>query len=419
MIKNGRKDISLLSRSGLLKYPRQKLYCTDCDTHFVPLDTILPQHNGRIVFPGFEEICCLVASDIPYETSQRLLGFFCDDENIITDHSIENIAMRCGEDLRNYLEQTQKDFDAESSFVPRNSRKQQKAWPEEIKESVGDLIHQNNSGQIPEGLSRYDWKRAKQYYNENFEPFTAIDDEILSQLSQLGPKPQPGELLIFVDEILVNNWDQAKYLQHLTGALVTTAGIYYLSGENLVEEIRFLVKKINPQSITVIADGAKWITKQIYLGVLADFTNKTLILDWYHLEKKSKELLSMICYGKSHKNEVFSSLMRDLWHGKIDDALVRLAALNDKCRNQGKLSELIGYINTRKESIPNYDLRRQKCLYNGSGIVEKANDLLVARRQKNTSMQWTRRGGDALLAFKTILLNKQWDSYWVHRGNAA
>jgi len=419
VIKNGHKDISLLSRSGLLKYPRQKLYCTDCDTTFVPLDTILPQHNGRIVFPGFEEICCLVASDIPYEATQRLLGFFCDDENIISDHSIDNIAMRCGEDLRNHLKKTQEDFDPESSFVPRNSRKQ-KAWPEEIKESAGELIHQQHSGQIPEGLSRYDWKRAKQYFNENFAPFTPIDNEILGQLSQLGPKPQPGELLIFVDEILVNHWEkQVKYLQHLTGTLVTTAGIYYLSGENLVEEIGLLVKKIKPQSITLIADGARWITKQIYHGVLADFSNKTMILDWYHLEKKSKELLSMICYGKAHKNEVLSPLMLDLWHGNADNALARLTALTDKCRNQGKLSELISYIDTRKESIPNYDLRRKKCLYNGSGIVEKANDLLVARRQKNTSMQWTRRGGDALLAFKTIQFNKQWDSYWVHRGNVA
>jgi len=425
VIKNGHKDISFLSRSGLLKYPRQKLHCTDCNAHFVPLDTILPQHNGRIVFPGFEEMSCLLASGLPYEQAERLMGFFCDDENIISDHSIENIAMRCGEDLRNYIKQTQEEFDAESSFVPKNSRKQ-KEWPAEIKEAVGDLIHQNNSGQIPEGLSRYDWKRAKQYYNENYAPLTPltplkpIDEEFLGKLSQLGPKPQPGELLVFVDEILVNHWEpQVKYLQHLIAVLITTAGIYYLSGQNLVEEIGLLVKKINPQSITVIADGAKWITREISNGVLSDFTNKTLILDWYHLEKKSKDLLSMICNGKTEKNDVFSPLMLELWHGNVDAALVRLTALNDKCRNKGKLSELINYIDTRRESIPNYDLRRKKCLYNGSGIVEKTNDLLVARRQKNTSMQWTRRGGDALLAFKTIQYNKQWDSYWVHRGNVA
>jgi len=116
---------------------------------------------------------------------------------------------------------------------------------------------------------------------------------------------------------------------------------------------------------------------------------------------------------------VLSALLSDLWHGKVNEALTRLSVLVDHCRNQAKLTELRSYISSRKDSIPDYGLRRLNCQYNGSGIVEKANDLLVARRQKNTSMQWTRRGGDALLAFKTSILNNQWDSYWVHRGSAA
>ena len=57
-------------------------------------------------------------------------------------------------------------------------------------------------------------------------------------------------------------------------------------------------------------------------------------------------------------------------------------------------------------------------LYIGSAIVEKANDLLVARRQKHSSMQWTRKGGDALLALKTIQINEEWDNYWLNN-NAA
>lgn len=363
-------------------------------------------------------MCCLVASDLPYETAQRLLGFFCDDEKIISDHSIENIAMRCGADLRQHIAQTQ-NSDAETvPFVPSNRRKK-KDWPEEIKEAAGDLIHQNNLDRIPEGLSRNDWMRAKQYYAENYEPSAAVNDEMLSRFSQLGAVPQPGELLIFIDEILVNNWEQTKYLQHLTGTLVSEAGIYYMSGEDLVAQIDALVKKINPQSITVIADGAKWITNQVYLGVLSSYVNKQLILDWYHLEKKAKDLLSMICYSKKQKNDVLSALLSDLWHGKVNEALTRLSVLVDHCRNQAKLTELRSYISSRKDSIPDYGLRRLNCQYNGSGIVEKANDLLVARRQKNTSMQWTRRGGDALLAFKTSILNNQWDSYWVHRGSAA
>jgi hypothetical protein len=244
------------------------------------------------------------------------------------------------------------------------------------------------------------------------------DEELIDELSHPGPKPQLGELLIFVDEILVNNWNETKYLQHLTGALLTTEGIYYLSGENIVQEVEMWVEKIQPETITVIADGAKWITKEIYYGVLGSYENKELILDWYHLNKKCNELLSMICFGKAHRKEVSAQLMPMLWEGKVDDVIELLNSLKDNCRNQKKLNELIKYITTRKDSIPNYSERRKRCLYNGSAIVEKANDILVARRQKHTSMQWTRKGGDALLALKTIQLNNEWDNYWLQKSVA-
>lgn len=71
--------------------------------------------------PGFKELACLLANDIPYAPAQRLLGFFYDDEAIISDHGIENIAMQRGEDIRQYLEKQQNDA-TPVDFVPRNPR---------------------------------------------------------------------------------------------------------------------------------------------------------------------------------------------------------------------------------------------------------------------------------------------------------
>lgn len=349
-----------------------------------------------------------MANDVPYQTAQRLLGFYCEDEKIISDHSIENIAMKCGEEIREYINNNANNLNPENNFIPRENIRQNK-WPQEIRDGVEEFIENNETDQPPEGISYADWERINYYLNNN----DANDDKILDELSNLGPKPQPGELLIFIDEILVNNWNTPKYLQHLTGALLTTDGIYYLSGENIVKQVEIIVDEIKPEFITVIADGASWITKKIYDGVLKNFDNKKLILDWYHLNKKCKELLSMVCFGKSHKNETLVKLMPLLWNGKVQEALNLLESLQDNCRNEKKLSELIKYITKRQNTIPNYSDRRKKCLYIGSAIVEKANDLLVARRQKHSSMQWTRKGGDALLALKTIQLNEEWDNYWV------
>ena len=45
--------------------------------------------------------------------------------------------------------------------------------------------------------------------------------------------------------------------------------------------------------------------------------------------------------------------------------------------------------------------------------VGKANDLLVARRQKQWGVQWSGATSDGLAALRTLLLNGGWERYWV------
>jgi hypothetical protein len=84
-------------------------------------------------------------------------------------------------------------------------------------------------------------------------------------------------------------------------------------------------------------------------------------------------------------------------------------------KSEAKLDELISYLRARAPWIPNYRQRRIECKYIGRAHVEKANDLLVARRQKNRGMQWSERTSDALAALRTLMLNGGWDRYWQQR----
>jgi len=54
-------------------------------------------------------------------------------------------------------------------------------------------------------------------------------------------------------------------------------------------------------------------------------------------------------------------------------------------------------------------------LYIGSALVEKANDIIVARRQKNKGMHWSLETSNSLAALKTLMLNKSWERYWQQR----
>jgi hypothetical protein len=153
------------------------------------------------------------------------------------------------------------------------------------------------------------------------------------------------------------------------------------------------------------------------IRILGRGYDATLVLDWYHLCKKTSELLSMVCNRKKHRNEVFSEIRPLLWNGKVDEAISKLRKLLPDPRNPERLKELIGYLEARKPAIQDYNMRRINCEYNGNGIVEKANDLLVARRQKLAGMSWSKDGSDALCALTTLWYNGEWERYWC--GQAA
>ncbi len=53
------------------------------------------------------------------------------------------------------------------------------------------------------------------------------------------------------------------------------------------------------------------------------------------------------------------------------------------------LDTFIAYLQAREDWMVNERQRRIEQQYIGSGHVEKANDLIVARRQKGRGMQWS------------------------------
>ncbi len=83
-----------------------------------------------------------------------------------------------------------------------------------------------------------------------------------------------------------------------------------------------------------------------------------------------------------------------------------------RARPGSSLETLGAYLRARQAYIPDYRARWRACRYIGSGQVEKANDLLVARRQKGRGMHWSGEMGDALAALCTLKRDQEWESYW-------
>ena len=108
-------------------------------------------------------------------------------------------------------------------------------------------------------------------------------------------------------------------------------------------------------------------------------------------------------------------LLSIIWRGDVAGAITVLERERPQTKNEAKLDELISYLQARAVWIPNERQRRIERKYIGSAHVEKANDLIVARRQKNRGMQWSVETSDALAALRTLMLNGGWERYWQQR----
>jgi len=164
----------------------------------------------------------------------------------------------------------------------------------------------------------------------------------------------------------------------------------------------------SPLNLVAITDGARTIRHRLFtiFG-----TAVTIILDWYHLCKKLRELMSMIATNKLEKAKHLKFLFSQLWQG---NTAIALEYLNHQvpARNLDKWQELIRYLEKHQHEIVNYKRRSQAGKTIGSGRVEKGVDLTVGLRQKNKGMSWSRLGSRALSLLKVAELNGQWQQLW-------
>lgn len=168
-------------------------------------------------------------------------------------------------------------------------------------------------------------------------------------------------------------------------------------------------------NIVAITDGAKKIRKDFLLifGI-----SIVIILDWYHLSKKVKELMSMIARNKEEKQLHLNYVRKHCWEGEVEKAIHYLQTqVNPK--NALKHKELIGYLEKHKEEIINYKKRKSVGKTIGSGRMESGVNQVVGKRQKSKGMSWSKKGNKALAILQVQKLNNSWNKLWNFYKNVA
>lgn len=161
------------------------------------------------------------------------------------------------------------------------------------------------------------------------------------------------------------------------------------------------------------ADGDTEIKKSI--KTVFAWRSYRIILDWYHLKKKCQERLSVAMKGREIRNEVLQKVLQLLWVGKVESAIVYLKKLDiNKIKNKEQIEKLINYFDRNYSCISCYALRKKLGLRVSSNRGEKANDLVVARRQKHNGMSWSKYGSSGLANVSALFLNKE-NENWINK----
>ncbi|WP_028954129.1 hypothetical protein [Synechocystis sp. PCC 7509] len=243
------------------------------------------------------------------------------------------------------------------------------------------LLSDQKIGQI---VSAKALEISQEIYKSNRATLAKNGDDIL----QVNPivdiyNPKEKEILLFDDGIQVKGQKaerqeakdenkSQKYIGDKATAITTdivilqkaTAGFEYIAafintkGENLLnlasvvkaKVIQEYGSKTFPLNLVAITDGARTIRHRLFtiFGPAV-----VVVLDWYHLCKKLRELMSMIATNKLEKAKHLKFLFSQLWQGNTAIALEYLQH-QVQARNLDKWQELIRYLEKHQPEIINY-----------------------------------------------------------------
>jgi hypothetical protein len=79
-----------------------------------------------------------------------------------------------------------------------------------------------------------------------------------------------------------------------------------------------------------------------------------------------------------------------------------------------KAEQEIAYLQRNKERI-RYAEYRADGLFIGSGVVEAGCKTVISKRLKQSGMEWSLRGANAIIALRCIMKSGRFENYWEDR----
>ena len=169
---------------------------------------------------------------------------------------------------------------------------------------------------------------------------------------------------------------------------------------------------LRARRVVVLGDGATWIRN------LAEthFPKATQILDLYHAREHVSDLCKLLFAEKPQRLKWFRSRWwKALDKGNIDSILRQAGKHLPEDEELRKLVDLeLGYLDGNRSRM-RYAAFRSQGFFVGSGVVEAGCKTVIGQRLKQSGMEWSIRGANAIIALRCNLTSGRFEDYWEGR----
>jgi hypothetical protein len=163
--------------------------------------------------------------------------------------------------------------------------------------------------------------------------------------------------------------------------------------------------------VVILGDGAVWILN------LAEthFPGAILIVDLYHAKEHVSGLCKLLFHDESDIQRHRLAWWTDMEEGNIEKITGEARTeLPRRGKNRKAALTEIGYLEKNRERLRYADFRAQG-LFVGSGVVEAGCKTVIGQRLKQSGMEWSVRGANAVIALRCNRLSGRLEDYWESR----
>jgi hypothetical protein len=357
----------LLCPFGRVEVWLHRLRCEGCGAHFRPADSFLACLQGGNVTRTLREACVLAGTSWPYGTAARVLHDLCGAQ--VSAETVRQVTRQVGEEAL-----TEEVAAAQQALaLPQRERVDQR----EV--SPDQLLIGLDGG----------WVASRDQAGGMEGKVGVLATEVEALGNGRGRLRRRRYVATFGD---------ARRMGELTYAAACELG-----GDEAGEQL-------------ALGDGADWIKRQVALH----FPDAVRILDWPHLERCVRRALRQARpgeAGRAERHQCADVVFTALRHGEVATALAALHTLRPPVATEptAALEAARRYLQTQRDWIGNYDAWHAAGYPIGSGMVERAVELVINRRLKRHGMRWLRANADSLVALRVRTLNRDWDAATLPR----